>query len=138
MTDKKNNETSPTEHVSLPVIPLDQRPQFIDKAIKMLRMHKNLDYVQSKLKPAEKRFSKAIHQPLVQLVSELGAKTVARPSGLLGGGLVAFIGSAGYLWLTRSYHLPYNYGFFFLFFLGGFLLGLAGEYGLALLHKLRR
>lgn len=122
-------EASTTERPAVPVLPAtDDRPLFIDKAIKSLRLKKNLTHVQNKLRPAEKGFSKVVHQPLVQLVSEQAAKTVTRPSGMLGGGLMAFVGSLGYLWLTRHYGLTYNYFFFLLFFIVGFALGLLGEY----------
>lgn len=126
-------EASTTERPSVPTVePTDDRPLFIDKAIKTLRMKQNLAHVQNRLKPAEKGFSKVIHQPLVQRVSETSAKTITRPSGMLGGGLVAFVGSLGYLWLTRHYGLDYNYVFFLIFFATGFLLGLAGEYAVHL------
>lgn len=132
-------ESGSTEQVVVPQLePTDDRPQFIDKAIKTLRLRQNLTHVQNRLTPTEKRFSKVVHQPLVQLISETGAKTVGRPSGILGGGLLALVGSLAYLWLTKRYELPYNYGFFLIFFAGGFVIGLAIEYGLYLAQKLRR
>jgi hypothetical protein len=71
--------------------------------------------------------SKVIHQPVVRAVSEVAAKTISRPSGLLGGGIVAFLGSAGYLYFTKYIGLPYNYFIFTLLFLGGFVVGLSLE-----------
>lgn len=113
-------------------------PQLVDKTAKTLRMRQNLRLIQSKLKPAEKRFSGVVHQPLLQLISEPVAKTIARPAGLLGGSLVAFLGSIAYEWLTRRYTLTYNYTFFLLFFIVGFALGLIGEYVVVLARKPRR
>lgn len=131
-------EKSSANRAHTPQLPAtDDRPLLIDKAAKTIRLKRNLGQVQSKLKPAEKSFSKLVHQPLVQKVSETSAKTVARPSGVLGGGVVAFVGSLGYFWLTHYYSLPYNYIFFVVFFIGGFLVGVAGEYSLWALRRLK-
>lgn len=129
-------EASATENAAVPALPtVDDRPQFIDKAIKTLRMRTNLSHVQNKLKPAEKGFSKAVHQPLVQLTSESAAKTITRPSGLLGGGIAAFAGSIMYLILTYRIGLTYNYAVFLVLFVGGFLVGLLAEYALYVLRR---
>ncbi len=126
-----------SEGVQLPQI-VDDRPQLIDNSIKALRMRQSLAKVQTKLRPAERSFSKVVHQPLVQKVSESAAKTVARPSGILGGGLTAFVGCLGYQTLTRYYGLPYNFSFFILFFVGGFALGLMAEYLIQQARKISR
>lgn len=127
-------EAGTAERPSLPPI-IDERPQLIDSSIKALRMRRNLKHVQTKLTPAEKRFSEVVHQPLVSKISESASQTIARPSGILGGGLVAFIGCLGYQILTRYYGLPYNFSFFILFFVAGFVIGLLAE---AIIHKLQR
>lgn len=132
-------ESAATEQPTVPQFPVtDDRPQLIDNAIKTLRMRRNLGHVQNKLKPAEKSFSKVVHQPLVQLVSESAAKTISRPSGILGGGVVAFLGSLGYLYLSRHLGFTYNYLFFLLFFIAGFALGSMAEYTLYWFHKKTR
>jgi hypothetical protein len=117
--------------------PVDDRPQLIDNVAKMLRMRKSLSHIQNRLKPAEKSFSKVVHQPLVRRVSETTAQNITRPSGLLGGGVTAFIGSLVYLWLTRTANVAYNYFVFLLLFVGGFLLGVAIEWLLFLARKRR-
>lgn len=131
-------EASSAELTHLPQDPVDDRPQLVDKAVKLFRMRRNLSHVQSKLKPTEKGFSKLIHQPLVSRVSESAAKTVNRPSGMLGGGIAAFVGSLLYLYLAHRIGFTYNYLLFLLFFAGGFLLGLAFEYAVYGLRRLKR
>jgi hypothetical protein len=122
-------ETSKTEQPQLPKLePTDDRPLLIDNAIKTLRMRRNLAHVQKRLKPAQKSLSKVIHQPLVQRTSEAAAVTVTRPSGLLGGGITAFIGSLIYAYLSRSAGFTYNYTMFLCFFVGGFAFGVAVEF----------
>lgn len=51
--------------------------------------------------------SKVIHQPVVRNVSEAAGKTVSRPSGLLGGSLMAFIGTSAYFYLAANQGFKY-------------------------------
>ena len=131
-------EASSIEHTHIPQEPVDDRPQLIDNAVKMFRMRRNLSHVQNKLKPAEKSFSKLIHQPLVRRVSETASQTVSRPSGMLGGGVVAFLGSLLYLYLAHHIGFTYNYLLFLAFFTVGFVLGVALEYAAYGLRRLSR
>jgi hypothetical protein len=75
----------------------------------------------------ERTLSRIIHQPVVRVVSEGAAKTVSRPSGLLGGGLLAFLGSGSYFVLAKYVGFSYNYSVSLMFFVGGFVLGLGLE-----------
>jgi len=115
--------------------PVDDRPVRVDSAAKVWRMRQSMARVQKRLTPAQKSLSGVIHQPLVRRVSEVAAETVARPSGILGGGLLAFLGSSAYLWFARAAGISYNYLGFFVFFIGGFLLGLVVEHALAALRR---
>lgn len=107
--------------------PQDNQPLYIDKTVKKLRMEQSLKQVRRELTPTERIFSKVIHQPAIKAVSEASAKTVTRPSGLLGGGLLAFVGTSGYLYLAKHIGFRYNYLVFSLLFVGGFALGLVLE-----------
>ena len=121
--------------VIAPVID-DPKPQFIDNIAKKLRLNKNIKKVQSKLTPRQRAFSKVVHAPTVQKVSEASAKTVARPSGLFGGGLVAFIGSSAYLAYAHYIGFTYSFFVFLPLFVIGFLIGVLGEYAVfAFKHK---
>ena len=129
-------EPSRVEHVKAAPAVEQPQPQFIDNVAKKLRMRQNLKKVQSKLSPRKRAFSKVIHRPNVQKVSELSAKTVARPSGLFGGGLVAFLGSSLYLAYAHYIGFTYNFFVFLLLFAFGFLVGVIGEYAVfAFKHK---
>lgn len=116
--------------------PVDDRPLLIDQSFKRSRMRDTIASVQSQLSPGEQRFSKLIHKPAVQKLSESASATVARPSGLLGGSLLAFVGSVGYQLITRIYDVPYNYSFVIVFFIGGFMSGTIIE--LALFRRVQR
>ena len=62
-------------------------------------------------------------------VSELTAKTVARPAGMLGGGLCAFLGSLLLLYVSRRYGYEYNFFSLVIFLFAGYVLGFILEFG---------
>ena len=122
------------EQPSIPLeLPMDENPQgvqleYIDHKIKSLTLKKELKNIQNNLTVSQKALSMVIHQPLVKKTSEIGAKTISRPIGLLGGGVCAFIGSLVYLGLDKYIGLKYNYLFFILFFLFGYIFATLLEF----------
>ena len=52
---------------------------------------KTMETVQSQLPKSSRTFSKVIHNPTVEKVSELTGKTIARPNAILSGSVVAFV-----------------------------------------------
>jgi len=107
-----------------------ERPTFINKELKDLAYQRTLRRTRSKLSAPARVMSKFMHQPTVEAVSEVASKTVARPSGVLMGGIAAFIASSFFLWAARHYGYEYNFLLFALFFVGGFFIGLLVELGL--------
>ena len=86
-----------------------------------------LSSIRNRLKGPEKSFSKVIHQPAVERASEMLENTVARPSGLLFGGLYSFIGSLASYILARRLGGELKLSVFAVFFVGGFFIGLIVE-----------
>lgn len=115
--------------------PQDHTTGMIKKSAKQDAYKQLLKSEQRKLSTPERTFSKLIHSPAVEAVSELGAKTIARPSGILGGGLCALIGSTFFVYMAKHYGFRYNFFVFLLFLGGGFVVGLMLE---LLLSGLRR
>jgi len=107
----------------------------IDRSVKEAARRRVMKRVQKQLRPDERVLSKFTHNPTVDAVSRAAEKTVARPSGLFTGGLLALIGSSAYLWIARHYGYEYNYLLFVILFMGGFMVGVALE---LLLHAFRR
>lgn len=107
----------------------------LQRELKATAYQKTLHKVQAKLNPTERSFSRVIHQPLVESVSEVSAKTVARPSGVLGGGLVTFLGSGALLYMAKHYGFEYNYFVFIALFLAGFLVGSVMELSIRALKR---
>lgn len=110
----------------------------VNKELRNISLRKELKHVRSNLNPLDKLGSKVIHNPIVRNISEVSAKSITRPSGLLGGGLVAFLGTGAYYYLTEHVGLKYNYLIFALLFVGGFVIGLIIELGVYTLRSAKR
>ncbi len=110
----------------------------ITKATKKTAYKKTLRHIQRQLPKSEKSFSKVIHQPVIEKVSEVGAKTIARPSGVLAGGVCALVGSSVVLYMAKHYGFQYNYFLFILLMILGFAVGLCLELIWSGTKKLRR
>jgi hypothetical protein len=79
--------------------------------------------VQKELKGPERAFSKFIHNEAVDNISAVAGATVARPTGLLLGGVFSVIASIAVLVICRFYGYEYNYTIGLLSFVGGFFFG---------------
>ncbi len=115
-----------------------EKPLHINRELKNMAYQRTLRRVQHQLPVPSRAFSKVIHNPAVETVSEIAGNTVARPSGVLAGGIAAFIGSSLFLWIARHYGYEYNFLLFALLFVGGFFVGLLTELILRLMTKHRR
>ncbi len=84
--------------------------------------------VQKHLNGPERVASKVFHQPTIEKASEIGSKTVARPSGVLMGSIFSFVISLTTYLLAKynGYDMPYSV--FIMSFIGGFLLGVFVEF----------
>lgn len=103
------------------------QPLHVNRELKSITLNRELAAIRRKLSAPQRSFSKVIHQPVIRAVSEPLGKTVSRPSGLLGGGLVAFLGTTSYLYLAKRTGMSYNYFVFLALFFGGFIVGLLLE-----------
>ncbi len=110
------------EAADKPVQPLN-----INRELKAITLNRELRTIQRKLTTPQRALSKLVHQPLIRAISEAADSTISRPSGLLGGGLAAFLGTSAYLYLTKAHGYDYNYFISFALFAGGFIVGLGLE-----------
>lgn len=95
----------------------------MQQSMKTNAYDRTLRGIQQKLPKTAHVFSKVAHNKTIEAVSNAGAKTVARPSGILGGSICAFLGSVIVLYYSKHYGFTYNYALFLLLFIGGFLVG---------------
>jgi hypothetical protein len=100
---------------------------FVSRELKAMALQRSLNTVRRHENAPERVLSKVMHNKVVERVSEVAGATVARPSGILGGGLFAVLGSGTLLIIVKHYGYQYNYLAFVLLFVGGFALGLILE-----------
>jgi hypothetical protein len=105
----------------------------INQELRSISLNRELRQIQRKLPATQRAFSRIANQPLVNSISEPLGATFNRPSGLLGGGLLAFLGTSSYLYIAKHQGFAYNYFIFLLLFVGGFMVGLTLE---LLIHTL--
>lgn len=103
------------------------QPGYINQELKRITLRRELQQLQRKLPLPERSLSRVMHQPIVRAVSEVTARSLTRPSGLLGGGILAFLGSSAYLYLAKHIGFTYNYVLFWVLFATGFVFGVALE-----------
>ncbi len=99
----------------------------IQRELKAQAYAQTLRKIRSRLPSVERSFSKVIHQPTVEAISEATGKTLARPSGLLGGGLVSLVGSIIALYMSKHYGFRYNFFVYLLLLVVGFCSGVLLE-----------
>lgn len=123
--DQKPHEQTPVAHHSA------ESPYKDHSSAQTLRT------VQKQLKGPERQFSKLIHNQKVELASDVTGATVARPSGLLLGGILSLLSSITVLIICRYYGYQYNYVIGLAAFGGGFLLGIVIEFLFKAFSKVR-
>ncbi len=104
-----------------------QQPTYADKNLQTAAFDRTMVSVRKHLKKRERRFSKVIHQPVIDKVSTVAEKTVARPSPLLVGSISTLIVSSIFLYMSRHYGFTYNFTIMLAVLVIGYALGLVGE-----------
>lgn len=116
-SDKTRAEARQQDEVHTP------KDSFVNKELKDMAYARTMNRVRQQLSPVGRKFSKLVHQPVVNTVSEGVAKTVGRTSGLFAGGLVALVGTSAYYWISKHYGYDYNFLIYLILLAGGFVVG---------------
>lgn len=98
-----------------------------NKELKRIALTNYLSEIRSNLSGTSKSFSKFIHKPSVDAISEFSGKTIVRPTAILFGGMFMFLGSALYLYATYHTNAKYNFFVAIFLFIGGFIAGIIIE-----------
>lgn len=131
-------ETIPAPQVATEAQPVSAQTLPLSKDLRSLTAARALSSIRHNLSLPDKALSTVIHQPVVRVISNAGAKTVARPAALFTGGLLAFVGSSVYLYMASHIGLTYNYAVAGLLFAAGFILGIIVEGFLAVARRAKR
>ena len=89
---------------------------------------KTMKETQAHMKPAERSFSKVIHNPAVEKTSEVVGSTVARPNAILVGSLTAFLFTLGLYVIAKYYGYPLKGSETIAAFVLGWAVGLLFDY----------
>lgn len=111
---------------------------YITKELKKEAYKKVLGRTQKHLPPLQRTFSTFVHQPIVQSVTEVAAKTVGRPWGFVGGSLSAFMSSTFLLYYAKHYGFRYNFLLLAISFISGYLLATILEVLVSFLSRLMK
>lgn len=114
-----------------------QHHQAITKDLRSKAYWRSLHRIRAHLNPTERSFSRIIHQPLIDKVSEVTSRTAARPIGLLWASITALLGSLAALIWAKRYGYGFNYSLLILLFVIGYCFGLLYEILIRLLRKVR-
>lgn len=113
----------------------DDTHQFVGSELKAHSLNQSLRQVQRSLKPYQRPFSKFIHNNAAEKMSEAVGNTVARPSGLLVGGICSFLASLLLLVVSKYYGYEYNYLIGLTSLVVGFFIGIFGEFMVKLFRR---
>ena len=84
--------------------------------------------LQTELPPAQRAFSKVIHNPVVEKTSEIVGNTIARPNAILAGAMVAFFLVLAVYVVSKYYGYTLS-GFETIgAFIGGWAIGMLYDY----------
>ncbi len=114
-------------------LPVDENSEgkdyaYNDRETKKLALKTELGHIRTQLPLSEQLLSRTIHQPTIRRISDVSAKTITRPIGLLGGGILAFVGSLLYLLFSKYIGIKYNYFIFLLLFVFGYIVATICEF----------
>lgn len=83
---------------------------------------------QAQLPPVSRAFSKIIHNPVIESVSEAAGKTIARPNAVLAGSLSAFLIVLGTYLVARYFGYPLSGFETIAAFIFGWILGICFDF----------
>ncbi len=100
---------------------------FVTKELKVMAFERTMHRIRRNLSPVDKSMSKFIHNQTIDKASQLAGQTIARPSAILGAGLLSAIGGGIYFLISKHFGYDYNPTVLFILFLTGFGIGLLIE-----------
>ncbi len=86
--------------------PAKRRHGVVSKKERDASYKQHMKHLQAELNPAQRTFSKVIHNPIVEKTSEVVGSTIARPNAILSGAVVAFVLVLGVYLVAKHYGYP--------------------------------
>lgn len=126
---ESNAEVPSSEEVKKLFLPADEAQPLPPPSnqVKTYAKNANLQVIRARLSAPEKQFSRFIHKPFVNSISEVTAKTLLRPAAFLCAAICTLVGSSYYVYVAKQTGYKYNFTVGLLLFVGGFVVGLVLE-----------
>lgn len=118
------HEKEPKEEVSR----VERRPGAISKKERETSFESTMDDVRTHMSNSSRTFSKVIHNPTVEKISETLGSTVARPNAVASGAFFAFLFTLGFYLVGRMNGYPLSGSETMMFFLLGWIVGLVFDF----------
>jgi len=129
---------SGSEHAPRAAEKADKKLETPHKGIKKQEYKVTMRGVEARLPSYQRAFSKIIRNRIVDNVSNVASKTIARPSGLLGGAVASFVGLLVIYLNARRIGFEYPSGTAFIFFASvGWIAGILIEYLVVAFKKMK-
>lgn len=128
--EQAQSQEKQTDKLERPTDSVETRPNLPpnSKAARKEAFNSIMTEVQSQMSPSERAFSKFIHAPAVEAVSDAASKTVARPNAILAGSLTAFVVVLTVYLVARYYGYPLSGAETMLAFAAGWFLGIVFDF----------
>ncbi len=123
-TAKSSKESGFTSEVT----PRTNEPFILGSELRTLSFNRTMLGVRKHLRPAERKLSRIVHQPAIETTSDIAAKTVFRPTGIIFGSICMLLGSVILLWMSKRYGFSYNYLLGLLLLGAGYIVGCVIEF----------
>lgn len=105
-----------------------ERPHhYITKRIKYGVYRQSLDHANHNLSVTDRLFSNIAHSKLLELASEIGAKTIARPNAVLGGSILMVFGGLTAFIIAKYVGFELPFSILVVLYTTGFILSIALE-----------
>lgn len=103
-------------------------PVLLTKDVRQQSFNTTMKSVRKKLPKSEASFSKVIHNPTIDKISEVVGETIGRPSAIYGGAITATIGLIVVYWFARRNGFQLSGYEFLILLVVGMLLGVTFEF----------
>lgn len=106
----------------------DPKAQFVNSELRAMAYGRMMVRIRKQLPPPRRWFSQLVHFKPLDITAEAVARTVGRPSGFLGAGLLALGGSLAYYYVARRFGYDYQFFVFIFLMMAGFVGGWLTEW----------
>ncbi len=122
--EQEKRETAQTKEKS----PAERRGSKVSKKDRETAYKTVMKDARKDMNPAEKAFSKTIHNPVVEKTSEAVGKTVARPNAILSGAIMATVVSLAVYLIAKRYGYTLSGSETIITFVIGWMLGIVFDF----------